>query len=212
MAPAVRCVLGLSLLVACGDAPDTTPPDEDAGELVDAAPADGSPGDGCTPPGCGTVDAPTDAGPTRNCAANGSAEPTICLENVTGRAGDVVDVEVHLLGTASCVELGQSHVDVLYDPTRFTLANPAGGITNCRLRDPRNTPDAHVYWHAFTKAAVGSSCPVSLPPGLTDVLKFQIAANVPPGDYKLATRGPHVSPPGPCQGMRGIDGTVRVLP
>ncbi|MEM9070636.1 MAG: hypothetical protein AAGE52_19170 [Myxococcota bacterium] len=152
------------------------------------------------------VDAATDAGvdgssgcrapaPTPQCAFS-ATELTVCFENAAGCPGDVVDVDVYVLGPDGCENTLQATGTFALED--FRLANPRmqtdpiGGQcirrTICRSCSPPS-----VDWALLRGTAVGvAACPEEYPIGRVDTIRLEIPAGTAAADYPLAVTGGRV--------------------
>ena len=147
-----------------------------------------------------------------HCDIDDPEEATICVETATGEPGDVVAVEIHLLAPDHCTEVDQSFGNIKFDEQHFEFIEANNG-DDCLMQDEREEP-THIYWHAFTAAAVGDVCPESLDLGAVDTLQFKISEDAKEDDYVLemdtSTIMATQNEPD-CDGDAGIDGVIRVL-
>ncbi len=171
-----------------------------------------------------TTTATTDAGaPDANASplvkhCNGTvATADLCLENAQGRPGDVVDVEVYLVGSNQCTEAFEASGHIVGDASHFELANPASQV-DCVTRDLFSAPapgTTEIMWNAFGGGAIGS-CPKNLTPGKVDTVKIKILPNTPPGVYPIRWSDAGIAAPlSQCAvfgSTVGIGGSIRVLP
>lgn len=215
-------LLAALLSGACSGEGTTDPSTDGGGDAVvdsstDGGGVDGGPGDsgassdGATDSGTATdsgaatdssaaTDSATtvDAGPCaagaapRQCAFT-AAEPTLCMENVAGCAGDTVEVDVFVLGPPGCGEFLQAGGGG--DMAGFTVENPTddsvptGGRCvrrmTCDICSPRS-----LDWALLPGIATGAACADSYATGLVDTIQLGIPVGMAAGDYTLgATHG-----------------------
>jgi len=211
-------------LAACSGGAAAEPGDFQAPSAPDAPAA--APSAPAAPPAAPTT-APlpppaTDAGTTtpkiaKHCNVS-SAIPGVCLENVQGKAGDTVDVDVYLLGHATCAMANEADGHLMVDWTMFSLMNDEE-IVNCRTHhrapDVNGGPDV-IQWDAFGDHVV-AGCN-DIPIGKVDTVKIQIAPGTKPGDYDLKWEDSgfigQQGAPLQCSnvGNSGLNGVLRVLP
>lgn len=206
-------------LAACGgaaaSAPDA-PADAPAATEAESSPEVSPPP---PPPATRGSDAGTDAKPitpsiARQCSGS-VVDPIVCTENVQGRAGEIVDVELHLLGSTTCNEAFEAGGRMVFDTARFQLMNEVEQI-DCRTRrlTAGATPGtSEIMWNAFG-ANVIAGCPNNLPLGKADVVKLRILPGTPPGDYVIGwSNSGFIGTTAECQKLApGKTGIVRVLP
>jgi hypothetical protein len=204
--------------IACGGSAPTdlqsTPPSPSGSAANDAGPA---PTTTTTPAtDAGAPDANVAPPLAKHCGGT-VATANLCLENAQGRAGDVVDVEVHLVGSTTCTEAFEANGHVVVDAAHFQLANPADQV-DCITRELFSAPapgTTEIMWSAFGGGSI-TSCPKNLTPGKVDVIKVKILPGTPPGVYPIRWSDAGIAAPASaCAGFGsgvGIDGTVRVLP
>lgn len=191
---------------------------------------------GSTSSTSGSVSAPGDAGtplpppandagsipPARTLALHctgpsAPSGPVICLENAEGHAGDVVDIEVHLVRPDSCGTADYATATFDVDPARFELANP-DDQPSClqRSTSPSFSDPAlnAVVWQAFGKSSAPAGCTASAGVGKVDTLELRIKPGTPAGDYEMKVVTSELLGGGPaCTGVfLDVSGTVRVLP
>jgi hypothetical protein len=211
---------------------------EDAAPIAAASHPAGTAGETTTPPSSPSLNpspAPSstssngpatsqDAGipvPTRtlalHCQApvpNGNA---VCLETAEGHAGDVVDLEVHLLRPAACGTAEYAMGNIQVDPTKFEITN-ADYQQDCLKREQSpvvGNPSLDViFWQAFDRSVAPTSCTASAGVGKVDVIKVRIKPGTPPGDYDLPFENSELLGGGPgCSGVfLDVAGMIRVLP
>ena len=180
-------------IVACGGAPDTT--------LGNPGPA---------------VDAAAPAIATQ-CDKVTTSTTVLCVENVSGHAGDVVDVPIYLIGSTACPDALEANGHFVADANSFALANPVQQV-NCISRDYYGAPapgTIEITWNAFGASSI-TSCPNDVMPGKVDTVKIEILPGTQPGDYSLAWTNPGIvgatQQCGIFDSSAGISGTIRVLP
>lgn len=164
-----------------------------------------------------------DAGaPTRTLAlqCQGPQAPTrnaICLETAEGRAGDVVDLEVHLLRTAACGTAEYAMGVIQIDPSKFEIVN-SDNQPDCLLREQSaslSSPNLDVIsWQVFDRSVAPATCTASAGIGKVDIIKVRIKAGTPAGDYDLPFETSELLGGGAgCSGVfLDIAGKIRVLP
>lgn len=143
--------------------------------------------------------------------------PGVCLETAEGRAGEIVELEVHLLKDdgESCRFANEAWGLIEIDPSKFELANDADQL-DCTTR--HQIPDVPgtdlITWQRFGDGAIqGCQAPAGI--GKVDVIKVKIKDGVAPGDYDLGWQGSELFGAGPaaCLGTNNhIGGSIRVLP
>lgn len=192
--------------------PAPTSPAADAGAPPPAADAAVPP----PPVDAGAPDAHVDPPMPLHCTGT-LIEPDVCIENAQGHPGDVVDVDLVLLGSASCTMAGEANGHILFDTAHFTVDNQVEQVA-CRTRKvgPGGSGSDDLMWDAFGDGSLGG-CPSTLPLGKVDTVKVKIAAGTPAGDYKLVWQGAAfigaMSGPPACTTIGlGQGGTLRVLP
>lgn len=201
--------------IACGGSTPTdlqgSLPASSSSAANDAGPA---------PSSSTTADAGADANVAPPLAkhCNGTvATADLCLENAQGRAGDIVDVEVYLVGSNTCTEAFEASGHVVADASHFELANPASQV-DCITRDLFGAPapgTTEIMWNAFGGGSI-TSCPKNLTPGKVDVIKIKILPGTPPGVYPIRWNDAGIAAPASqCAvfgSSVGIGGSIRVLP
>lgn len=172
-----------------------------------------SPGPGSNPP----------PPPARTLAlqCQGSQAPTdsrVCLETAEGRAGDVLDLEVHLLRASGCGLAEYAAGSILIDPTKFELVNP-DSQPDCLHREQSvssGDPDLDsIFWQAFDHTTAPPSCTASAGTGKVDVIKVRIKPGTPAGDYDLPFESSEIigGAGAGCSGVfLDVAGKIRVLP
>ncbi len=218
MRPTQLSALFLTVLISgCGSVSDVDEDLDAASTAGDAtAPGEDASAEGADASAPGFDAALPDAGPQPlepQCEVEDALGSAVCLETATAAPGETVAIEVHLIPQQGCTELDQSHTNILYDEDVFTYVEPDDG-DDCLMQDEREDP-IHIYWHAFTEAAVGDVCPASLEPGHVDTVHFEIANDTPEGDYDLELENVFISATEEepnCGGSGSIDGIVRVAP
>jgi len=152
----------------------------------------------------------------KHCSAPTGRTMDLCIENVEGRVGDVVDLEIHLLGTSTCFEAQEMFGRIDAKKTQFEIQNVAD-VDNCRTRrydtalaDP--TTEEIVFAAFGANTSVG--CTAHLPKGMKDAIKIKILPGTPPGDYTLSFTSAGVATDDAACAMQstGISGVIRVLP
>lgn len=179
----------------------------------------GAPSSSSSSSSSGGADAGPDAANTappiaKHCSAAPASTLELCVENAQGRVGDVIDVDVYVLGTAGCTEAQEAGGRIDINPTHFELQN-ALDVQNCRTRrfDKGLSGADELMWNAFG-ANVVPGCTTNLPSGMHDAIKLKILPGTPPGDYtfKWTTSGV-IGADAACSAFdSGISGTIRVLP
>ncbi len=194
-------------------APPPAPPSPNADAGAPAPAADG----GSTPVAdAGAPDANVDTPMAKHCNVT-PIEPDVCIENGQGHPGDIVDIDIVLLGTANCSQAGEANGHIAFDLVHFTIENQLE-LIDCRTRHvgPGISGPDDLQWNAFGDGSA-AGCPNALPVGKVDTVKVKIAPGTPPGDYTLAwhdagfiaARGG--SPACTSIGL-GVGGVLRVLP
>jgi hypothetical protein len=139
----------------------------------------------------------------------------MCLENVEGKVGDVVDLDVYLLGTSACTQAQEMGGRMTAKPANFEIQNIAD-VQNCRTRrydvNLGGGGGDELVFGAFGANTVGG-CTAHLPAGLKDTIKIKILPNTPPGDYVFAWVDSGIATDDSACSMQGaaIGGTIRVL-
>lgn len=167
----------------------------------------------------GGADAGADAANTvppiaKHCSTAPASTLELCVENAQGKVGDVIDVDVYVLGTAGCTEAQEAGGRIEINPTQFELQN-ALDVQNCRTRrfDKGLSGNDELMWNAFG-ANVVPGCTANLPSGMHDTVKLKILPGTPPGDYtfKWTTSGV-IGADATCSAFdSAMSGTIRVLP
>ncbi|MBX3187831.1 MAG: hypothetical protein KF819_12480 [Labilithrix sp.] len=211
----------LFALVACGGAapgPDgDLAPAEPVEQNAPAAAVDaGADGDVAAPDAGNEASAPPAPQPIAKHCTGTFPEPKACIERVEGRAGDVVQVDLVLLGSSGCTAAGEVGGRIDLDLGRFELTNEGEHVA-CRTRMVATnvtpgSPD-QIVWNAFGEGALGG-CPDAIPAGKADTLAIRIKPGTPPGDYALTWGESTVASFNPaCQSTSpGANGVIRVLP
>jgi hypothetical protein len=160
--------------------------------------------------------APADAGATTitfsaNCNVT-PASPELCVEDVSGHAGDLIYLPIDMIGTATCTQAGQTSGHLVL-PQYFELTNPVDDV-DCVSRDTYATPvtpdTTEIMWDAFGGGIAG--CAAQIPAGRVDKVQVEILPGTPSGDYPVTWLEPAVaSPVLGCGGIvTGIAGTIHV--
>lgn len=129
------------------DAPAPPPPSSPDGGGAPAVDAAASP----PPVDAGAPDANVDPPMAKHCNVS-LVEPDVCIENAQGHVGDVVDVDIVLLGSALCDHAGEANGHIGYDLVHFSVANEVEQV-GCRTRKvgqiaPGTPPGDDVLgWH-----------------------------------------------------------------
>lgn len=137
----------------------------------------------------------------------------MCLENVEGKPGEVVDFDVHLLGNATCKEAQEMYGKLTAKPTYFEIQNVAD-VQSCRTRryDVNQSGGDELVWSAFGANTVGG-CSDYLQAGMKDTIKIKIQPNTPPGDYVFSWVFSGIATDDNDCNMQdaAVGGTIRVL-
>jgi hypothetical protein len=137
----------------------------------------------------------------------------MCLENVEGKPGDIIDLDVYLLGNATCKEAQEMGGRLTAKPGYLEIQNTAD-VQNCRTRryDTNVSGGDELLFSAFGANVVGG-CTAYLPAGMKDTIKIKILPNTPPGDYVFAWVDSGLATDDSACAMTGagIGGTIRVL-
>lgn len=191
-----------------------------------AEPGAAAPGNGAPPatppattPPATTPPPPADPPMPKHCDVT-SVSGKVCLENAQGRAGDVVEIAVVLLGGSGCAIANEANGRFSYDYARFEIQNPAD-VQECRTRrvgpDPVDPAKSSFFWGGFGENVVPGCA--DIPIGRVDTIRLKIAAGTPPGDYDVtALEGGVVGGPGTdvaCSDFGAasvVGGVIRVLP
>lgn len=219
--------LSLLALAACADSSESP-------ALSDNAPVAAS--EGNTPPGTSTPPSAATPAPSTSTPAPSTSTPTapkdppfakhcsissqtgdVCFENAQGHPGDVIDIEVVLIGDATCNVANEAYSQLSFELSKFVLQNVAD-VQDCRTRriGPNINNEDVLYWNAFGEHVV-SGCS-NLPIGKVDTIKLKIMPGTPPGDYDLSlgSNTDFVPPPGSNSicGWHGggVAAKIRVLP
>lgn len=227
--------LGVSLfafaLTACTGADDAAPnagsshasESESSGGMQSAPPSPSPSSPNLPTHADAGTDAPTaPITPTRTLAlqCQGPQAPTdnvICLETAEGRAGDIVDLEVHLIRTAACGPAEYAMGAIQIDPSKFEVVN-RDYQQDCLQRDQYTSfsdPNVDVIaWQAFDKSVAPADCTASAGVGKVDVIKVRIKPGTAAGDYDLPFETSELLGGGPgCSGVfLDVAGKIRVLP
>jgi hypothetical protein len=148
-----------------------------------------------------------------NCSNLNLSSPTLCAENVSGHAGDIVNVPIDLIETTGCTDALEADGHLVLDANYFEMTNPAQQI-DCISRDFFATPapgTIEVMWDAFGPGQV-AGCTKDLFPGRLDMVQIEILPGTPPGDYAVTwTLSDLAANPATC-GMNGagVNGTIHV--
>ena len=223
-----------ALTTACtgGDEPTSTPgalhasSSGSSGEAGSAPSSEPSSSTGsASEPDAGTTTPTTPTTPTRPTRTlavqcQGPQAPdcnAVCLETAEGRAGDIVELEVHLLRTASCGPAEYAMGAIQVDPAKFEIMNP-DSRPDCLERaqvpsfsDP--TIDV-ISWQAFDRSVAPADCTASAGVGKVDTIEVRIKPGTPAGDYELPFETSELLGGGPgCSGVfLDVAGKIRVLP
>lgn len=141
----------------------------------------------------------------------------ICLETAEGHAGDIVDLEVHLIRTAACGLAEYAMGSIAIDPAKFEVVN-RDFQPDCLQRDQSpsfSDPTMDVIsWQAFDRSVAPAGCTASAGIGKVDVIKVRIKPGTPAGDYDLPFETSELLGGGPsCSGVYlDVAGKIRVLP
>ena len=224
----LAATLAAFALTACAGSDDTAPgagasnANEGASpkQTKAASPSASSPSVPATNPTAGT-NTPTAPTPTRIALqCTGPQAPTtnvICLETAEGRAGDTVDLEVHLVRTAACGPAEYAFGSFQIDPAKFEIMN-RDNQPDCLQRDQYTSfsdPNVDVItWQAFDKSVAPASCTASAGVGNVDVIKVRIKPGTAAGDYDLPFESSELLGGGPgCSGVSlHVASKIRVLP
>lgn len=224
--PLLASLLSLSA-AACGgstgavDATENgTPAPSASSSHDDAGTATGNGNGGnASDAGASTSDAGTtttnDAGSGPTFAANCNVPvsgPELCVEDVHGKPGDVIDLPIDFLGTSACTEALEASGHLVM-ASWFELTNPVQQV-DCISRDlyAAPAPDTiEVMWDAFGGGAI-SACPNDVKTGRLDVVKIEILPGTPSGDYTVTWSNPGLaSSVAACATFgTGIDGHIHV--
>jgi len=210
----------LVVLVGCGGGAASSAPEETTHGESDAATAPTSPAAAApsSPPDASADAVAPTPGPkplAKHCTGTLPA-PDVCVETAEGRVGDVVAVDIVLLGSTMCTEAGESSGRLALDLSRFELTNEVEMVA-CRTRrvSPSITPGQppEILWNAFGGGSLGG-CPNNLSLGKVDTLKLRVLPGTPPGDYAIGWRDAgFIGSDAACQQIGGgVAGVVRVLP
>lgn len=208
-------------LTACSGADDASPSADSTQASNGESPSDGTTqGTSNQEPGANAPDVPTHTRIALQC--QGPQAPNsnvVCLETAEGRAGDVIDLEVHLVRTAACGPADYAMGYIQIDPSKFELVN-ADDQQDCLRREQVQSfsdPDFDLIgWQAFgTKAPAGCSTAAGI--GKVDVIKVRIKPGTAPGDYELPFETSEliggVGSDPDCSGVfLDVAGKIRVLP
>lgn len=204
--------LSLSLAACSGSAPtDLYGPSPSATDTTSGA-APGVPGSDLHSPAANPNAPPA---LVKHCNVS-SSSMELCIENAQGHAGEVVDVDVFLLGSSACTEAFEASGRFSADASSFQLANPIQQV-GCISRDFYGAPapgTTEIMWNAFGGGAI-QACPKNITPGKLDTVKIQILPGTAPGVYPITWTDSGVAAPATqCAtfGTSGISGTIRVLP
>jgi hypothetical protein len=214
---ALAVVLGsLLTLTACSGSSDVDVNDEIQGASAD--PAAAASAASTTPPSAldGGVDATTDPPLVKHCNAT-VAEPDTCIENTQGHAGDVVDVDIVLVGNPTCGDAWEAGGRIVFDLAKLHVENEVEQVA-CRTRHigPDVNGVDNLRWNAFGGGSL-AGCAANVPLGKADTIKLKIAAGTPPGEYPLTWQDAgfiaNANAPQQCSTLgHGIAGKLRVLP
>lgn len=137
----------------------------------------------------------------------------MCLENVEGKPGDEIELDVYLLGNATCKEAQEMGGRLTAKPLYFDIQNVAD-VQGCRTRRYDVNPGGgdELVFGAFGANVVGG-CSAYLPAGMKETIKIKILPNTPPGDYVFAWVDSGIATDDAACNMQGaaIGGTLRVL-
>lgn len=141
----------------------------------------------------------SDAGTTANDGGGGGAttipvspncnvavtSPDLCVDDVHGAAGSIIDLPIEFLSTAACPDAleASGHLQM---SQYFMLANPEEQI-DCMTRELYAAPPAdeiEVMWDAFGANSIGA-CPNKIKSGHLDTVKIEILPGTPSGDYDV---------------------------
>ena len=150
---------------------------------------------------------------------SGPSAPTtnvICIETAEGHAGETVDLEVHLVRTASCGPAEYATGSFRIDPAKFEVMNE-DDQPDCLLREqyPSSDPTIDIVsWQAFDRSVAPADCTASAGEGKVDVIKLRIKPGTPAGDYDLPFETSELLGGGPgCSGVfLHVASKLRVLP
>jgi hypothetical protein len=212
----ISLLLGSLALVACSGGAAPAPESFDAPDQQDAPRAAPTHAPAAAP--APTADAGThvDTHIARHCNAS-AAQPDVCIENVEGHGGETIDVEVFLVGDATCKLANEASGHIQLDLSHFVVENQEE-IVNCRTRMVDQNPitgGVDLRWSAFGDHVVAGCS--DMPTGKVDTIKVTIQRGTPAGDYKLtwSSAGLVGAVAGPAQCSTfdaGMSGIVRVLP
>jgi hypothetical protein len=140
-------------------------------------------------------------------------KPGTCLETAQGRAGDVVEVEVYFVPTASCLNATETYGRFTVDAKRFALENAVSHI-DCRTRRAVEAKDGKREISYQRQGKMNALCADPIGFGKIDVLAVRILPGTPPGDYPLTLDAAHVvgTAPGCDSHDVAVAGVIRVLP
>ena len=115
--------------------------------------------------------------------------PDLCVDDVHGAAGSIIDLPIEFLGTAQCTDAleASGHLQM---SQYFMLANPVQQI-DCVTRDLYAAPppdQIEVMWDAFGGGSIGA-CPNHIQAGRLDTVKIEIMPGTPSGDYDVTWVG-----------------------
>ena len=149
----------------------------------------------------------------------GPSAPTtnvVCIETAEGHAGETIDLEVHLIRTASCGPAEYAFGSFKIDAAKFEIMNK-DYQPDCLSRDAYASSDPGIdiiSWQAFDKSVAPADCTASAGVGKVDVIKLHIKPGTPAGDYDLPFETSELLGGGPgCGGVfLHVASKVRVLP
>jgi hypothetical protein len=221
----VASILSLSA-VACGGATGSVDPVDDNVTPPAASPSPdaGAPSsntnntnNNAADGGTSTTSPTSDAGTTTTTTASANCNvtvnsPMLCVEDVHGKAGDVIDLPIDYLGTTTCTSAFEASGHLVM-PDFFELTNPVQQV-NCVSRDNYGAPaigTTEIMWDHFGAGSI-SACPNELVPGRSDVVQIEILPGAPSGDYDVTWTNPSLPAAIPaCVALNsGINGHIHV--
>lgn len=186
-----RSILAVTLslfaaLAGCSGAEGAAPADPNVQDASDPGDNDDDGNDPAPDPRADAGDAGSDPPKLpRQCEAKAGKGPLVCLETMEGKAGDIVQLEVHLAGSAMCPVAQQAYGRIDFDKSHFVLVNPVSHV-DCTTRDvipDFNDPSKdQIVWQKFGGGAI-AGCDENISMGKVDAIQIRIKPGTPPGDY-----------------------------
>jgi hypothetical protein len=198
-----------------GSLPD---PLDNSGNVAKPNPAtsSSSSSSGSTPTSADAAPAPRVSMPRQGWTSSSQWGPLVALETAEGKAGDVVDLEVYLVGNDTCTNGNEGYGLIRFDRTYFELVNPVSQVdctTRSQIPDSNNPGKDLITWQKFGNGSI-AACPNPVGLGKVDVIKVRIKPGTPPGDYSFGWETSEFWGGTPACDVMGshVGSEIRVLP